>query len=96
MNLFADMGVQPTSLQEGLVAATASSDNSPPASKIEFPVDNRFCPESLWSLRDAADEGEAGCCGGSLGRQRGQMAPGDRAGDLVFEWLPGQAAPSPF
>ena len=32
MNLFADMGVQPTTRQEGLVAATASTDKTPPVS----------------------------------------------------------------
>jgi len=35
MNLFADMGVQPTTRQEGLVAAAASTDRTPPASRID-------------------------------------------------------------
>jgi Domain of unknown function (DUF4082)/Cadherin-like domain len=34
VNLFADMGVQPQTLQPGLVAATASSDTAPPSSTI--------------------------------------------------------------
>jgi hypothetical protein len=38
VNLFADMGVQPASLQPGLVAATASTDTTPPASVIVSPV----------------------------------------------------------
>ena len=35
MNLFADMGVQPTTRQEGLVAAAVSSDRTPPASRVD-------------------------------------------------------------
>jgi hypothetical protein len=34
VNLFADMGVQPTTLRPGLVAATKSTDTSPPVSAI--------------------------------------------------------------
>jgi len=35
MNLLADMGTQPTTRQEGLVAATASTDKTPPVSKVD-------------------------------------------------------------
>jgi len=35
VNLFADMGVQPTTLQPGLVRATASSDKTPPVSRVD-------------------------------------------------------------
>ena len=38
VNLFADMGVQPGSLQPGLTAATASFDLSPPSSTITSPL----------------------------------------------------------
>jgi hypothetical protein len=34
VNLFADMGVQPSTLQPGLVAATKSTDTTPPSSAI--------------------------------------------------------------
>ena len=37
VNLFADMGVQPTTLISGLTAATASTDNTAPASSISSP-----------------------------------------------------------
>lgn len=37
MNLFADMGVQPATRQSGLVAATASTDTTPPISAITWP-----------------------------------------------------------
>jgi hypothetical protein len=38
VNLFADMGVQPGSLQSGLIAASASTDNTPPSSTITSPT----------------------------------------------------------
>ncbi len=38
VNLFADMGVQPTSLQSGLVAATASTDTTAPTATITSPA----------------------------------------------------------
>ncbi|HLH07365.1 MAG TPA: DUF4082 domain-containing protein [Terriglobales bacterium] len=38
VNLFADMGVQPATLQAGLIQASASSDTTPPTSVITSPV----------------------------------------------------------
>ena len=38
MNLLADMGAQPATRQEGLVAAVASTDKTPPISKIDGPA----------------------------------------------------------
>jgi hypothetical protein len=38
VNLFADMGVQPSTLQSGLTAATASSDTTAPTSSITTPA----------------------------------------------------------
>ncbi|MEV0144567.1 MULTISPECIES: DUF4082 domain-containing protein [unclassified Nonomuraea] len=40
VNLFADMGAQPATLQPGLVPATASTDTAPPTSAITTPVSN--------------------------------------------------------
>jgi hypothetical protein len=37
VNLLADMGVQPATLQSGLIAATASTDTTPPKSVITLP-----------------------------------------------------------
>jgi hypothetical protein len=39
VNLFADMGVQPTTLQKGLVPAAPSSDITPPQARIVSPTD---------------------------------------------------------
>src|ERR1700731_4249699 len=38
VNVFADMGVQPATLQSGLVAAVKSTDTTPPASGISSPL----------------------------------------------------------
>jgi hypothetical protein len=42
VNLFADMNLQPASLQSGLVAATASTDTVPPTSTITYPTSSTF------------------------------------------------------
>jgi hypothetical protein len=39
VNLFADAGIQPTTLQSGLVAANASTDTVSPSSTISWPTD---------------------------------------------------------
>ncbi|MBB3045283.1 N,N-dimethylformamidase beta subunit family domain-containing protein [Nocardioides soli] len=44
VNLLADMGVQPTTLQGGLTAATASTDTNAPTSAITAPADNATVP----------------------------------------------------
>lgn len=40
VNLFADMGVQPATLQSGLIPATASTDTTPPVATILAPKNN--------------------------------------------------------
>ncbi len=44
VNLFADMGVQPVTLQTGLTKATASTDTTPPVSAITSPVAGAVVP----------------------------------------------------
>ncbi|MEQ1832053.1 MAG: N,N-dimethylformamidase beta subunit family domain-containing protein, partial [Candidatus Eisenbacteria bacterium] len=44
VNLFADMGVQPETLQPGLVAATASADALAPASTVSLPLAGASIP----------------------------------------------------
>jgi hypothetical protein len=46
VNLFADMGAQPGSLQAGLVAATASTDTQAPVTVISSPAENASLPVS--------------------------------------------------
>ncbi len=64
VNLFADMGVQPATLQPGLVAEQPSSDKTPPASRISAPGDGaRIATETLVITGTAADSG-GGVVGG--------------------------------
>jgi methionine-rich copper-binding protein CopC len=44
VNLFADMGIQPATLQSGLSPATASSDTTAPLSTISAPADGATVP----------------------------------------------------
>lgn len=44
VNLFADMGVQPTTLQPGLLPATQSTDHTPPTSAITSPAPGTTVP----------------------------------------------------
>jgi len=46
VNLFADMGGQPATLQSGLTAATASTDTTPPTSTITSPTGGGSVPPS--------------------------------------------------
>ncbi len=62
VNLLADMGVQPATIQEGLVAATASADTTPPASTVTAPAPNA----SFVSGEQATITGTASDAGGAV------------------------------
>jgi hypothetical protein len=47
VNLFADMGVQPATLQSGLVPATASTDTTPPTSTITSPTSGTILTSAI-------------------------------------------------
>jgi len=57
VNLFADMGVQPDSLQTGLLAASASSDRTPPVSRISSPAAGASLSGAVIVSGTAADRG---------------------------------------
>jgi hypothetical protein len=59
VNLFADMGVQPSTLQGGLVAATASTDTTRPTSTITSPAAGASIPQNsnVTITGTAADSG---------------------------------------
>jgi hypothetical protein len=65
VNLFADMGVQPATLQSGLVSATASTDHTPPTSTITspFPGASLTIGSTVTITGTAADNG-GGVVGG--------------------------------
>jgi Domain of unknown function (DUF4082)/Bacterial Ig-like domain len=64
VNLFADMGVQPATLQSGLSAATASSDTTPPTSTISAPADGATVPVGQLTVSGTASDAGGGKVGG--------------------------------
>jgi hypothetical protein len=65
VNLLADMGVQPSTLIPGLVAASASSDSIPPISTISLPAPGTSVPaDSLVNISGTAVDSGGGVVGG--------------------------------
>ena len=64
VNLLADMGVQPGTLQSGLVSATASTDTTAPASTITFPAAGSTMQGSVITITGTATDTGGGVVGG--------------------------------
>jgi len=65
VNLFADMGVQPATLQAGLLAASASADTTPPVSTITSPASGANVePGSTVTIQGTAVDSGGGVVGG--------------------------------
>ncbi len=65
VNLFADMDVQPATLQSNLAAATPSSDTTPPVSFITLPLDGTNLPEGVpLTISGASIDAGGGVVGG--------------------------------
>ncbi|HSL09096.1 MAG TPA: N,N-dimethylformamidase beta subunit family domain-containing protein, partial [Pseudonocardiaceae bacterium] len=74
VNLLADMGVQPATLQSGLVAATASADVTPPSVAITSAVDGQV--------------GQANTYSGTVSDTGGQVAGVEVSVDGGTRWHP--------
>ena len=64
VNLFADMGAQPATLQSGLVAATQSTDITPPTSVITAPVGGVVATGAPVTIIGTASDAGGGVVGG--------------------------------
>ena len=65
VNLLADMGIQPVSLQSGLVAATASTDTIPPTSTITAPTSGASIPSGTkYTIQGTATDTGGGVVAG--------------------------------
>ena len=65
LNLFADMGVQPLTLQPGLSAATASADTTAPTSTITSPAHSSGVPANTFvTISGTATDGGGGTVAG--------------------------------
>ncbi|NML18839.1 DUF4082 domain-containing protein [Azohydromonas sp. G-1-1-14] len=90
VNLFADMGVQPQTLQAGLVAASASTDVTAPTSSITAPAANASVPagQGLTITGTASDSG--GVVGGVEVSVDGGVRwhPANGRGSWSYAWTP--------
>ena len=64
VNLFADMGVQPTTLEPGLVPAEQTNDALAPVAQITFPVDGSHVASSVITITGTASDTSGGVVGG--------------------------------
>jgi VCBS repeat-containing protein len=94
VNLFADMGVQPASIQAGLVATAASSDTTPPSSTITSPASGTTVQSGsrVTISGTAADAGGGAVASVEVSVDGGlTWRPATGTTAWTFEWLPGAA-----
>jgi len=89
VNLFADMGVQPGTLQSGLLAATASTDRTPPHSTITSPASGAtvYSGTATTIVGTAVDSG-GGVVGGVEVSTDGGVTwhPANGLGNWTYTW----------
>ena len=91
-NLFADMGVQPGSLQSGLVAATASSDAAAPTSQVTTPTAGaEIEANQQTTISGTATDSGGGEVGGiEVSIDGGAWHRADGRGNWTYTWSPDQ------
>ena len=92
MNLLADMGVQPATLQSGLVAATASTDKTSPTSTITAPAANTTVQSGTpVTITGTATDTGGGVVGGVEVSVDGGTTwhPATGRGSWSYTWTPG-------
>ena len=92
VNLFADMGVQPLTLQSGLTAATASTDKTPPTSTITAPVAGTNVQSGTpVTITGTATDAGGGVVGGVEVSVDGGTTwhPATGRGSWSYTWTPG-------
>jgi hypothetical protein len=94
VNLFADMGVQPATLQAGLVAAAASTDTVAPTSGITSPAQGATLPRKQPSTItvNATDAGGGVVAGVEVSIDDGlTWHPATGSEPWTFTWTPSTA-----
>ena len=89
VNVFADMGVQPSTLMAGMAPATASTDASAPASAITSPAPNAsITPGSQVTVSGTATDTGGGVVGGvEVSTDNGQTwHPATGRGTWTYTW----------
>ena len=91
VNLLADMGAQPATLQSGLVAATKlSTDTTPPAATITSPAaGSSVAPGTPITMSGTAGDVGGGVVGGvEVSTDGGHLASGDGDDLMGYTWTP--------
>jgi hypothetical protein len=89
VNLFADMGAQPATLGSGLVAATASSDTTPPSSNITSPTaGSSFADGSKVTVTGTASDTGGVVAGVEISTDGGgSWHPADGTANWTYTWI---------
>lgn len=90
INLFADMGIQPSTLQDDLVPASASTDSDPPNSTIHVPAVGAILSQEALIVRGGAvDVGGGVVAGVEVSVDSGQTwHPANGREAWNYQWLP--------
>ena len=90
VNLLADMGVQPSTLQSGLVAATISTDVTPPTSTIAAPAAGATLPVGQAATISGTASDSGGVVGGvEVSTDNGQTwHPAAGRTSWTYSWTP--------
>jgi hypothetical protein len=97
VNLFADMGAQPATLQTGLLAATASADSTAPTTTIAAPVAGSTVQSgSAMTVSGTATDTGGGVVGGVEVSTDGGTSwhPATGRGSWTYAWTPGATGPT--
>ena len=95
VNLFADMGVQPATLQSGLTLATASTDKTPPTSAITAPAAGTTVQSGTpVTITGTATDAGGGVVGGVEVSVDGGTTwhPATGRGSWSYTWTPGRTS----
>ncbi len=89
VNLFADMGVQPTNLQTDLVAATASTDRKAPLSRITTPTPGASLTNPVVTITGSASDAESVVASVEVSVDGGKSwHPAEGTDHWRYEWHP--------
>jgi len=96
VNLFADMGVQPGSLQSPLVPATATTDAQPPVSTIASPLDGDAVESgTIVAITGTASDVGSGVVGGvEVSVDGTTWHPAVGRENWSYAWVPSQTGPA--
>ncbi len=91
VNLFADMGVRPQTLQEDLTPASASTDEQPPTSTVLVPADSATLSLDTLVISGTAQDTDGQVAAVEVSADNGvSWHPASGCETWRYEWLPAQ------